>query len=104
MILNIMDASNDVDNRADIAKSLFRNRKLAVCTKQYAETGQFPVPTQKLLAHELDTVGERIAKEKELPSFDENLQCHCKFYKQYLLPCRHIFHCDTEVKVLTAVQ
>jgi len=28
----------------------------------------------------------------------------CKFYSQYLLPCRHIFHCDTEVKLLTAVQ
>jgi len=28
----------------------------------------------------------------------------CKFYRQYLLPCRHIFHCDTEVKLLTAVQ
>jgi len=27
----------------------------------------------------------------------------CKFYGQYLLPCRHIFHCDTEVKLLTAV-
>ena len=27
----------------------------------------------------------------------------CKFYRKYLLPCRHIFHCDTEVKVLTAV-
>ena len=28
----------------------------------------------------------------------------CKFYRQYLLPCRHIFHCDTEVKLLTAMQ
>jgi len=28
----------------------------------------------------------------------------CKFYRQYLLPCRHIFHCDTEVKLLTAAQ
>jgi len=37
MIL-IMDVSND-DNRADIAKSLFRN---AVCTKQSTEIGQLP--------------------------------------------------------------
>jgi len=81
MILNIMDASNNVDNRADIAKSLFRNRKLAICTKQSTEIGQLPVPTQKLLARELDAVEERIAKGKEVPSFDQNLQCHCKFYR-----------------------
>jgi len=28
----------------------------------------------------------------------------CKFYRQYLLPCRHIFHRDTEVKLLTEMQ
>ncbi|RPB21160.1 hypothetical protein L211DRAFT_450441 [Terfezia boudieri ATCC MYA-4762] len=39
MILNIMDAAKDVDNRAVVAKSRFRNRKLAVCTKQYKEIG-----------------------------------------------------------------
>jgi len=99
-----MNASNDVDNRADIAKSLFRNCKLAVCRKQYTEISQRPAPIQKLLALKLDAVQERIATGKEIPRFDENLQCHCKFYRQYLLPCRHIFHCDTEVKVLTAVQ
>ena len=55
MILNIMDAANDVDNRAAVAKSHFRNRTLAVCTKQYPEIGQLPVPIQKLLAGELDT-------------------------------------------------
>ncbi|KAF8416903.1 hypothetical protein BGX38DRAFT_1335203 [Terfezia claveryi] len=104
MILNIIDATNDVDNRAELAKSHFRNRKLAVCTKQYAEIGQLPVPIQKLLARELDAVEERIAKGKELPRFDENLWCHCKFHRQYLLPCRHIFHLDTEIKVLTPAQ
>ncbi|KAF8428713.1 hypothetical protein EV426DRAFT_711386 [Tirmania nivea] len=105
MILNIMDAANDVDNRAAVAKSHFRNRKLAICTKQYPEIGQLPVPIQKLLASELDAVAERIAKGKEVPtSFEENLQCYCKFYRQYLLPCRHIFHLDTEIKVLTTIR
>ena len=64
MVLNIMDAAKDVDNRSDIAKSHFRNRKLAICTKQYQEIGQFPVPIQKLLALEIDAVAERIAKGK----------------------------------------
>ena len=97
MILNIMDAVNDVHNRAVVAKSQFRSRKLA-CTKQYPEIGQLPVPIQKLLSVELEAVEGRIAKGKEVPTgFDENLQCSCKFFSQYLLPCRHIFHLDTEV-------
>ena len=29
-----MDAAKDVTNRAAVAKTQFRNRKLAVCTKQ----------------------------------------------------------------------
>ena len=104
MILNIMDAVNDVDNRTAVAKSYFQNRKLVVCTKQYPEICQLPVHIQKLLAGELDAVAEHIAKGKEVPiGFDENLRCHCKFYRQYLLLCRHIFHLDTEVKVLTTV-
>ncbi|KAF8425213.1 hypothetical protein EV426DRAFT_573443 [Tirmania nivea] len=104
MILNIMDAAKDIDNRAAVAKSLFRNRKLASSTKQYPQIGQLPAPIQKLLAVEIDAVAERIEKGKELPNFDENLRCYCKFHRQYLLPCRHIFHLDTEVKVLTTVQ
>ena len=43
MVLNIMDAVKDIDNRAAIGKSHFRNRKLAVCTKQYLEIGQLLV-------------------------------------------------------------
>ena len=89
MILNIMDAAGDVDNRVAVAKSRFRSRKLTVCTKQCTEISQLPVPTQKLLAGELDTVAERFSKGKEAPTgFDENLRCHCKFYRQY-------FHANT---------
>lgn len=104
MTLNIIDAANDVDSRAVVANlSRFRNRKLAVCTKQYPEIGRLPVPVQKLIAGELNAVEERIAKGKEVPVL-EDLQCHCKFHRQYLLPCRHIFHLDTEVKVLTPIR
>ena len=85
-----------------LQKVTFAIEKLAICTKQYPEIGQLPVPVQKQLAGELNAVEERIAKGKEVPiGFDETLQCHCKFCRQYLLPCRHIFHFDTEVKVLT---
>jgi len=51
---------------------------------------------------ELDAAAERIANGKEVPTgYDEALRCHCQFYRQYLLPCRHIFHLSTEIKVLT---
>ena len=102
MILNIMDATGHIHSRAADAKSRFRSRKL-VCTKQYPEISELPLPIQKLLSSELDAVEDRVAKAKDVPTgFDENLQCNCRFYRQYLLPCRHIFHLDTEVKVLTA--
>ena len=105
MMLNIMNAAKDVDNRAVVAKSHFRHRKLAVCTKQYPEIGQLLLPIQKLLAVKLDSVMDWITKVKAIPTgYDETLQCHCKFYRQYLLPCRHIFHLDTELKVLTPSQ
>ena len=85
MILNIMDTATDVDNRATVAKSRFRNRKLTVCTKQYPEIGQLPVPIQKLLAVELEAVAERIAKGKEAPNFDDlrcgEGSCYILFYE-----------------------
>ena len=85
MILNIIDAANDVDSRAVVAKSRFRNRKLAVCTKQFLEISELPVPVQKLLTGELNAVEGWIAKGKEILVFDDDdtLQCNCKFYRQY---------------------
>lgn len=78
---------------------------MAVCTKQYPEIDQLPVPIQKLLAIKLDTMTDHIAKGKEISStsYEEalSLRRYCKFYGQYLLPCRHIIHLDTELEVLT---
>ena len=50
------------------AQSQFRNRKLAICPKQYPEIGRLPVPIQKLLAVELNAAEERIGKGKEVPT------------------------------------
>lgn len=41
-----------------IAKSNFRKRKPAICTKHCPEIGRFQVPIQKLLAVELEKVEE----------------------------------------------
>ena len=56
------------------AQSQFRNRKLAICPKQYPEIVRLPVPIQKLLAVELNAVEERISKGKEVPTgFDDGM-------------------------------
>ena len=48
------------------AKSQPRNRKVAICIKQYPEIDRLPVPIQKLLAIEVNAVEGRIAKGKEV--------------------------------------
>ena len=46
----------------------------------------------QLLSVDLEAVEGRIAKGKEVATgFDENLQCSCRFFRQYPLPCRHVF-------------
>ena len=80
MILNIMDAAHDIDNRAAIAKSNFRNKKLAICTRLYPEIGRFPpVSVQKLLVIDLERVEERVARGNGICAFeDESVRCYCK--------------------------
>ena len=102
MILS-MDSAND-DNRAAIAKSNFRNRKLAICTKQYPEIGRFPVPIQKLLAVELEKVKDRIEEGKGVPAFeDDTMKCCCNYV---VFPGRfliNILNADFDPKISLAV-
>src|SRR5258706_14986204 len=98
MILNIIANSYDVDIQAKKAVHDFRSSKLSVCTKEYPEIGEFPVPLQKLLAVELEAMEERLLAGKPTPIFEQFLRCSCRFARRYLLPC-HIFHLDGESKV-----
>lgn len=55
----------------------------------------------KELIYRFMCIGSKSSKER----FESlGLHCHCKFFRQYLLPCRYIFHLDTELKVLTTSQ
>jgi len=83
MILQIMQCARQRDKRAHEAAWKFKNKKLSICTKEYPQIGEFPVPIQKLLAQELNAVEERIEEGKEIHQFDETLQCSCR----YLIPC-----------------
>jgi hypothetical protein len=72
----------------------FRTRKLSVAAVDdavLAEIHKFPFPIQRLLADEALAVLSRIEKGKEPPGLIE-AGCHCRFFRHYLVPCRHIFH------------
>lgn len=99
MILNIIQAADDVDKRAATAAYNFRRKHLSVTTRGrgYPEISFFPHPIQKLLSMELEGVEKRLAASKEIPQFDDTLTCYCQFARHYLLPCRHIFHLDSEI-------
>ncbi|CAG8648005.1 6937_t:CDS:2, partial [Dentiscutata erythropus] len=55
------------------------------------EIHKFPLPFQNLLIREACSVINRLEKGKGMPGLTL-LDCHCLFYNQYLLPCKHIFH------------
>ena len=48
---------------------------------------------QKLIGDEALAVRTRLEKGKELPGLT-TVECHCRFFTRYLVPCRHIFHED----------
>ncbi|KAI1288822.1 hypothetical protein EDD11_009644, partial [Mortierella claussenii] len=46
---------------------------------------------QDLIIGEAKAVAVRMGKGKAAPGLDTP-ECHCLFYRRYLLPCRHILH------------
>jgi hypothetical protein len=112
MVLHIMQQAGDVDQRVTKAHD-FRTSHLSSATQGYPEIRQFLVPIQKLLVIEVEAVAERMLEEKT-HGFDKILTCYSiterkiihtktnRFARKYLLPCRHIFHLDGEVKIFTS--
>ncbi|RHZ67799.1 hypothetical protein Glove_299g65 [Diversispora epigaea] len=52
---------------------------------------KFPFPIQQKIVSEVHAVEKRIEKGKDVPVLT-SLNCYCLFFRQYLLPCWHIFH------------
>ena len=50
-----------------------------------------PFPVQELIANEAKEVVVRLETGKLAPGLDSP-ECHCLFFRRYLLPCRHILH------------
>jgi len=103
MILHVMNQSKDVDSRVATASTIASNKVLTICHNEYPTIAQFPIVIQKLLIPEIMAVEERIAAGKETPYdlAEQDLRCKCQFSRSYLLPCRHIFHLDYILTVLT---
>ncbi|GES99088.1 hypothetical protein GLOIN_2v1777773 [Rhizophagus clarus] len=66
------------------------------------EIHKFPFPVQQMLVNEFNAVQGRIEKGKPTPGLI-SLNCNCLFFRQFLLPCRHIFHEHVygDIKLLT---
>ncbi|PKK62111.1 hypothetical protein RhiirC2_717942 [Rhizophagus irregularis] len=66
------------------------------------EIHKFPFPVQQMLVNEFHAVQGRIEKGKPTPGLI-SLNCNCLFFRQFLLPCRHIFHKHVygDIKLLT---
>ncbi|RHZ63302.1 hypothetical protein Glove_330g7 [Diversispora epigaea] len=72
----------------------FRTKQISVVGIDFKIIGQihkFPFPIQQKIVSEVHTVEKRIEKGKDVPVLT-SLNCYCLFFRQYLLPCRHIFH------------
>ncbi|KAK9369388.1 hypothetical protein V1509DRAFT_645974 [Lipomyces kononenkoae] len=65
----------------------------------YPELRNFPVPIQKLLIGEIEEM-MKLANEPEFIDPNE-IESDCVFYRQYLLPCRHIFLTHLHYGILT---
>ncbi|KAI9099458.1 hypothetical protein DFS34DRAFT_693860 [Phlyctochytrium arcticum] len=86
---------------ADRAEVLFKSKVLKD-TEDHPNIGRFPLPVQRLLIEQYNSVENRVVKGKLAPDYD-TLECNCLFARQYLLPCKHAFHANlfAEEPILT---
>jgi len=56
-----------------------------------AKIYKFPFPVQKLITEEAHTVLKRLQERKEVPDLTI-VECNCRFFNWYMLPCHHILH------------
>ncbi|CAG8787166.1 416_t:CDS:1 [Cetraspora pellucida] len=72
----------------------FRVKKISAVSVEddvLKEIHKFPFPIQKLIINEVLAFNDRIEKGKGLPGL-LSLECHCLFFRKYMLPCKHILH------------
>jgi len=95
----ISSADDDYFNRAKRTKLDFRTKSLTE-VETYPFLAGFPHPVQLLLVDEIRAYEKRIEDGKGMPDHDTP-ECHCQFFRRYLIPCRHLFHRDLNGDFLT---
>ena len=88
------------------AETDFNQKKLSAC-ELYPGLEKLPFPVQQLISVEIDKANTR-AEYKPVPRWlgapgeapGPQHSCLCRFYRRYLVPCRHFFHKDKEVPFL----
>jgi len=79
-------------DRATKVRLEFRTKSITEA-KDYPFLLGFPNPVQILLLDEILGFQRRLEEGKPMPD-NMGLECNCQFFRRYLLPCRHLFHCN----------
>lgn len=81
--------------RAQKVASKFRTTKTSWCLA-WPQLVRFPGPVQQLMGEELERAGKAIEDGEDVLDVKDKIVCPvdngCLFYRQYQLPCRHIWH------------
>jgi hypothetical protein len=95
-IERVIQISRIWENRATVAKTKFHGKHLVIAAG-FPAMRQLPFPIQRLIGTEI-VQAEELDRQSYLihPQGDE-LSCKCKFYRKYLLPCRHIFYWENRM-------
>lgn len=95
----IDSVDNDYFNRADAVKQEFWTKSVSEASTYQFLKG-FPYPIQQLILGEFRGFEQRVADGEGIPDL-QTPECHCQFFRKYLLPCKHIFHRDIAKDFLT---
>ncbi len=82
------------ENRAKSEETSFRTITTPEC-RDFPPLAKFPYPVQKLIVEQYKEAVKIIANEDEpAGELSDQLICsiNCLFYRQYQLPCRHLWH------------
>ncbi|KAL2047152.1 hypothetical protein N7G274_001171 [Stereocaulon virgatum] len=92
---HILRIGDQWEHRAHATAINFRTTCLPECSEEPALL-KFPEPVQRLIV-EQRRKGLELADEGELPKYElsDDLVCTCLFYRQYQLPCAHLWQYHT---------
>ena len=91
---HVLRIGDQWENRARIAEANFRTTTTPECS-EFPHLRKFPYPVQKLIVDQLKLAHQNLADgEEPAGEMPDELICpvDCLFYRQYQLPCRHLWH------------